>query len=82
MNSISIMGLMTTVKMLVTNFNNYSREFTTTGNEYSLGAKGATLAAISFLCDDLDLVIEFGTEYAENGFGYTIIKLAEKVNAE
>lgn len=78
MNSISIMGLMTTVKMLVTNFNNYSREFTITGNEYALGAKGATLTAISFLCDDLDLAIEFDTEYAENGFGYTIIKLAER----
>lgn len=82
MDSISIMGLMTTVKMLVTNYNNYSREFTTTGNEYALGAKSATLNAISFLCKDLGLVVEFGTEYAENGFGYTIIKLTEKLNAE
>ena len=82
MNSISIMGLMTTVKMLVTNYNNYSREFTTTGNEYALGAKSASLAAISFLSDDLGLIVEFGTEYAENGFGYTIIKLSEKVYAE
>lgn len=72
---VSISGLMTTVKMLVENHNRYSREFMLTGREYELGAKTAALEAISYLAEDLNLVVEFSTEYTDNELGYTIINV-------
>ena len=71
---VSITGLMTTIKMLVENYNRYSREFMLTGGDYELGAKSATITSISYLAEDLNLIVEFGTEYTENGIGYTTIR--------
>lgn len=79
---VSILGLMTTVKMLVENHNRHSREFMLTGSDYELGAKTATLTAITYLAADLNLVVEFGTEYTENEFGYTIINAKTRTENE
>lgn len=77
---VSILGLMTTVKMLVENHNSHSREFILTGSDYELGAKTAALEAIFYLAADLNLVVEFGTEYTENGFGYTSISVKTRTD--
>ena len=78
MEKVSIFGLMTTMKMLVENYNRYSREFELTGRDFELGAKTATIGAISYLAEDLNLSVEFGIERAENGFGYTTIRVTPK----
>ena len=78
MDVVTISGIMTTVKMLVENYNRYSREFMLTGRDFELGAKSATITAISYLAEDLNLTVEFDTEYTKNGLGYTIIKVTTR----
>lgn len=71
-----------TLKLLTERFNDYSREATETGSESALAAKEATLTAIGFLSEDLKVFIEFGTEYDNNGFGYTVIKTTKRINED
>lgn len=71
-----------TLKLLIEIFNDYSREATETGSESALVAKEATLTAIGFLSGDLKVSIEFGTEYGNNGLGYTVIKTTNRINKD
>lgn len=71
-----------TLKLLTERFNDYSREATETGSESALAAKEATLTAIGFLSEDLKVSIEFGTEYDNNGLGYTVIKTTKRINED
>ena len=75
-------GVEITLKLLTERFNDYSREATETGSEAALAAKEATLTAISFLSEDLKVFIEFGTEYGDNGLGYTVIKATKRVSGD
>lgn len=72
-------GVEITLKLLIERFNDYSREVAETGSETALAAKEAILTAISFLCEDLKVFAEFGTEYGDNGLGYTVIKEPKKI---
>lgn len=71
-----------TLRLLTEIFNDYSREVSETGSESALAAKEATLTAIGFLSGDLKVFIEFGTEYDNNGLGYTVIKTTKRINED
>lgn len=71
-----------TLRLLTERFNDYSREAAETGSESALAAKEATLTAIGFLSEDLKVFIGFGTEYDNNGLGYTVIKTTNRINED
>ena len=75
-------GVEITLKLLIERFNDYSREATETGSETALAAKEATLTAISFLSEDLKVFVEFGTEYGDNGLGYTVIRENKRITED
>ena len=75
-------GVEITLKLLTERFNDYSREAVETGSEMALAANEATLTAISFLCEDLKVFAEFGTEYGDNGLGYTVIRETKKITED